>query len=97
MQILEKKVVSLKDNLEKRELQVAEILKSTDLDPVALSNLSNKIEVILTSKNDQIKHLQYELAKISKSHNDMLKVYEAKLQEYSIPPEEMGLKALVAL
>jgi hypothetical protein len=56
----------LKENLEKRELQVNEILKATNLDPVALANLTKRLEDVLNAKNDQIKDLQYDLAKVTK-------------------------------
>ncbi|KAJ3083031.1 Dynein regulatory complex subunit 4, partial [Quaeritorhiza haematococci] len=93
--ILEKKVGSLKETLEKKELQVNEILKATNLDPSALANLTKRLEEVLDGKNQQIKELQYELAKVCKAHNDMLRVYEAKLTELSIPVEELGFKPYV--
>lgn len=57
---------SLKDNLEKRELQVNEILKATNLDPGALANLTKRLEDVLNGKNQHIKDLQYDLAKVTK-------------------------------
>ncbi|KAJ3276767.1 Dynein regulatory complex subunit 4 [Terramyces sp. JEL0728] len=92
--ILEKKVENLKENLEKRELQVNEILKATNLDPVALANLTRRLEEVLNAKNEQIKELQYDLSKVTKAHNDMIRVYEAKLTEFGIPVEELGFKPL---
>jgi len=38
--------------------------------------------------------LQFELAKITKAHNDVVRVSEAKLVEFGIPVEELGLKLL---
>ncbi|KAJ3194658.1 Dynein regulatory complex subunit 4 [Irineochytrium annulatum] len=90
--ILEKKVDSLKETLEKKDLQLNEILKATNLDPTALSNLTRRLEEVLEGKNHQIKELQYDLAKITKAHNDMIRVYEAKLTEFNIPVEELGFK-----
>ncbi|KAJ8324909.1 hypothetical protein BDV3_004547 [Batrachochytrium dendrobatidis] len=93
--ILEKKVDSLKENLEKKELQVNEVLKATNLDPAALSSLTKRLEDVLSAKNHQIKELQYDLSKVTKAHNDMIRVYEAKLTEFSIPIEELGFKPLM--
>ncbi|KAJ3209164.1 Dynein regulatory complex subunit 4 [Entophlyctis luteolus] len=93
--ILEKKVETLKETLEKKDLQLNEILKATNLDPTALSNLTRRLEEVLELKNQQIKELQYDLAKVTKAHNDIIRVYEAKLTEYSIPVEEIGFKPLV--
>ncbi|KAJ3293516.1 Dynein regulatory complex subunit 4 [Borealophlyctis nickersoniae] len=93
--ILEKKVQSLKESLEKKDLQLNEILKATNLDPAALSNLTRRLEEVLDAKNQQIKELQYDLAKVTKAYNDMIRVYEAKLTEFSIPVEELGFKPLM--
>jgi hypothetical protein len=38
--------------------------------------------------------LQYELARVCKAHNDLLRTYEAKLRQFGIPVEEMGFKPL---
>jgi hypothetical protein len=48
----------------------------------------------LDSKNGAIKDLQYELARVCKAHNDLLRTYEAKLAQFGIPVEEMGFKPL---
>ena len=37
---------------------------------------------MLDSKNTAIKDLQYELARVCKSHNDLVRTYEAKLREF---------------
>lgn len=86
---------SLKESLEKKELQVNEILKATNLDPSALASLTRRLEDVLNAKNQQIKDLQYDLQKVTKAHNDMIRVYEAKLTEYSIPVEELGFKPVL--
>ena len=49
---------------------------------------------VLDSKNSAIKDLQYELARVCKAHNDLLRTYEAKLAQFGIPIEEMGFKPL---
>jgi len=40
--------------------------------------------------------LQYELARVCKAHDDLLQTYEAKLQQYGIPKEELGFTPLQA-
>ncbi|PNH10507.1 Growth arrest-specific protein 8 [Tetrabaena socialis] len=42
-----------------------------------------------------IKALQYDVAKVSKAHNDLIRVYEAKLTEFGIPVDELGFRPLV--
>jgi len=94
--ILERKLESLQHALEKNEMQTGEILKSANIDPTTVTAVNQKLDDFLTTKNQQIKDLQYDLAKVTKSHNDMIKVYEAKLTEYNIPVEDLGFKPLVA-
>lgn len=42
-----------------------------------------------------IKALQYDVAKVSKAHNDLIRVYEAKLTEFGVPVDELGFRPLV--
>jgi hypothetical protein len=64
--ILEKKVELLKESLEKKEIQISEVLKATNLNPSALSSLTKRLEEVLSTKNQQIKELQYDLSKVTK-------------------------------
>jgi hypothetical protein len=92
--LLEKKLGALGDTLEKKEAQLNEVLTASNLDPSALSVVTRKLEDVLDSKNGAIKDLQYELARVCKAHNDLLRTYEAKLAQFGIPIEEMGFKPL---
>ena len=38
---------------------------------------------------------QADVAKVSKAHNDLIRVYEAKLAQFGVPPEELGFRPLV--
>ncbi len=53
------------------------------------------MEDVLSAKNSQIASLQYDVTKVSKAHNDLIRVYEAKLTEYGIPAEELGFRPLI--
>ncbi|XP_065676725.1 dynein regulatory complex subunit 4-like [Hydra vulgaris] len=92
--LLEKKLSALSDNLEKKEAQLNEVLSASNLDPTALSIVTRKLEDVLDSKNNAIKDLQYELARVSKAHNDLIRTYEAKLTSFGVPVEELGFKPL---
>ncbi|XP_029464188.1 dynein regulatory complex subunit 4 isoform X2 [Rhinatrema bivittatum] len=92
--LLERKLLTLSETLEKKEAQLNEILAASNLDPSALSLVTRKLEDVLDSKNSAIKELQYELARVCKAHNDLLRTYEAKLQAFGIPLEELGFKTL---
>ena len=54
-----------------------------------------KLEEVLDNKNSVIKALKYDIAKVSKAHNDLIRVYEAKLAEFGIPAEELGFRPLI--
>lgn len=57
--------------------------------------INKRLEEVLENKNMLVKALQYDVAKVSKAHNDLIRVYEAKLAEFGIPVEELGFRPLV--
>ncbi|XP_046843513.1 dynein regulatory complex subunit 4-like [Xenia sp. Carnegie-2017] len=92
--LLEKKLTALTDTLEKKEAQLNEVLSASNLDPTALTVVTRKLEDVLDSKNSAIKDLQYELARVCKAHNDLIRTYEAKLKAFGVPVEELGFQPL---
>lgn len=92
--LLEKKLGALADSLEKKEAQLNEVLSASNLDPTALTVVTRKLEDVLDSKNSAIKDLQYELARVCKAHNDLIRTYEAKLRSFGVPTEELGFRPL---
>ncbi len=93
--ILERKLQVVDESLEKKEAQLSEVLAAANLDPNMLGTVSKKLEDVLDAKNSAIKDLQYELARVTKAHNDVIRVYESKLTEFGIPVEELGFRPLV--
>ncbi|KAG2423813.1 hypothetical protein HXX76_014973 [Chlamydomonas incerta] len=93
--LLEKKVEALGEALEMKEAQLAEVLTAANLDPGTLAAINQRLEEVLDNKNQIIKALQYDVAKVSKAHNDLIRVYEAKLTEFGIPVDELGFRPLV--
>ncbi|XP_035869185.1 dynein regulatory complex subunit 4 isoform X3 [Phyllostomus discolor] len=94
--VLERKLQALSAAVEKKELQLNEVLAASNLDPAALTLVSRKLEDVLESKNSTIKDLQYELARVCKAHNDLLRTYEAKLQAFGVPLDNVGFRPLEA-
>nr|XP_030705267.1 dynein regulatory complex subunit 4 isoform X2 [Globicephala melas] len=92
--VLERKVQALATAVEKKEVQFNEVLAASNLDPAALTLVSHKLEDVLESKNSTIKDLQYELARVCKAHNDLLRTYEAKLLAFGVPLDNVGFKPL---
>lgn len=60
---------------------------------MTLSQLLNMQAVV--SKNAAINQLERDLLKVSKAHNDIIRVYEAKLTGFGIPAEELGFSPLL--
>ncbi|XP_019675774.1 dynein regulatory complex subunit 4 isoform X2 [Lynx canadensis] len=92
--VLERKLQALSAAVEKKEVQINEVLAASNLDPAALTLVSRKLENVLESKNNTIKDLQYELARVCKAHSDLLRTYEAKLLAFGIPLDNVGFKPL---
>ncbi|KAK9958553.1 hypothetical protein ABG768_010666 [Culter alburnus] len=95
--LLECKLSALNDMLEKKEAQLSEVLSVSNLDPTTLSVVTHKLEEVLESKNHTITDLQYEVSRVCKAYNDLLKTSEAKLQEFGIHVEELGFKPLESI
>ncbi|CAG9463844.1 unnamed protein product [Pedinophyceae sp. YPF-701] len=93
--LLERKLEAMSEQLEKKESQLAEVLAASNLDPATLQKVNQKLEEVLENKNSIIKALQYDVAKVCKAHNDLIRVYEAKLAEFGIPADELGFRPLV--
>lgn len=93
--LLERRLEAVGQQLEMKEAQLAEVLTAANLDPSTLQAINNRLDEVLENKNQIIKALQYDVAKVSKAHNDLIRVYEAKLAEFGIPVEELGFRPLV--
>uniref|UniRef100_A0A4W5RI07 Dynein regulatory complex subunit 4 n=1 Tax=Hucho hucho TaxID=62062 RepID=A0A4W5RI07_9TELE len=87
--LLERKLGALTNTLEKKEAQLNEVLFCNQTTLFVFS-----LQEVLDSKNIAIKDLQYELARVCKARNDLLRTYEARLQAFGIPMEELGFKPL---
>merc|ERR1711865_945111 len=93
-------------HVEKERDELYEKFESTIYDVQQKSGFKNillerKLQAINESlekkeaKNGAIKDLQYELARVTKAHNDVIRVYESKLTEFGIPVEELGFRPLL--
>lgn len=89
--LLERKLLMLEKEAEKREVVLGEVLTAAGMEP---QNLSIKMEHLLKTKNNKIQDLHYELARVCKAHDDLLITYEAKMVQYGIPIEELGFQPI---
>lgn len=44
----------------------------------------------MAQKNEKIQDLRYELARVMKSHDDLLEIFKAKMIKFGVPIEELG-------
>lgn len=92
---LERQLEELKEIFEMKKAQFTSVLRASNLDPIVLQNVTKKLDDVLSSKNEQIQELKYEVAKITKSHNDLVRVYDAKLAKMGIKADELHLEPLI--
>ena len=91
---LEQKLRGLEDNLQRKETQLQEVLAKVNLEPGFVVEINKRIEESLEAKNVILKNLNYSLSHAIKAYNDAIRVYEAKLVEFGIPPEELGFQPI---
>ena len=108
--MLQKHIKQLNEDYEKRETEIEEILKNVDIvgnrntgeeeqknsgfNREMFNDLMDHIKSTLSEKTIIIKRLKASLAVSAKAFNDTIRVYEAKLIEFGLPPEELGFQLL---
>mmetsp|Transcript_20704 Transcript_20704/g.61129 ORF Transcript_20704/g.61129 Transcript_20704/m.61129 type:complete len:486 (-) Transcript_20704:112-1569(-) len=90
--LLERKLATVNETLEQKDAQLSEVLSAANLDPAVLGSVSKRLDDVLAGKNGTIKELQYELARVTKAHNDVIRTYEARLEELGVPTATMGFR-----
>lgn len=92
---LEQMLSQYMELFEIKKQQFIAVLQASNLDPVILSNVTKKLDDVLTAKNEQIEELKYETMKIIKTHNDLIRVYEEKLRKMNLPESELKLEPII--
>jgi len=93
--ILEKKLETIQETLEAKDVQLNQVLTGANLTPDAAAQVQNTLDDVENMKSDEINSLQAELKRIRDAHSSMVKTYEGKLFEFGIPVEELGFDPLV--
>lgn len=91
---LERMLEEYKDVFEVKKAQFTSVLRASNLDPVVLANVTKKLDDVLSSKNEQISELTYEVAKIQKAHDDLVRVYQAKLSALGVATGDIKVDSL---
>ena len=76
-------------------MTLKELVQRSGLDQGTVDNICKNMEEAIEAKNSILRNLKYSLAHATKAYNDAIRVYEAKLVEFGIPAEELGLEPLV--
>ena len=69
-------------------------MQRSNLDQNEFDEICKKMEEAIETKNSILRNLKYSMAHATKAYNDAIRVYEAKLLEFRIPAEELGLVTL---
>eukprot|EP00708_Paratrimastix_pyriformis_P002811 GAFH01001569.1.p1 GENE.GAFH01001569.1~~GAFH01001569.1.p1 ORF type:complete len:476 (-),score=195.63 GAFH01001569.1:80-1507(-) len=93
--VLNARIERAHQDLLEKETRLNEILRASHLDPAALRVVTQRLDEVLSAKNKAIRDLQYEVHRVTKAHNDAVRVYEAKLIEFGVPPEELGYEPVL--
>jgi len=91
--LLEKKLDSVEEALEITDAQVSEMVLSAELPPQN-KGMSQKLDEIISYKNDVVTNLHDDIQHIKDAHREMVKRYESVLATYGFPKEELGFTAV---
>lgn len=89
--LLHREVDLVQCEAEKRSVALGHAIRVAGLEP---NVLSQELDAVLKTKNEQLQDLRYELARVCKAHDDLLVTYEAKMVQFGIPLEELGFQPI---
>eukprot|EP01029_Cantina_marsupialis_P013314 TRINITY_DN294_c1_g1_i1.p1 TRINITY_DN294_c1_g1~~TRINITY_DN294_c1_g1_i1.p1 ORF type:complete len:478 (+),score=161.54 TRINITY_DN294_c1_g1_i1:123-1556(+) len=92
--VLERKLERKEFDHGKKDAQLQEIVNVANLDPTVLQRVSDNIDHLVDSRDQQIKDLEFQLIKRIKANNDKSAVYKAKLTDFGIPEDELTMKEI---
>lgn len=82
--VLERKLEQLQTTFDQRQTQFGEVLRSANLDPTMVGDLTAKLDDVLDSRNTMLRDLEYDIARVTKAHNDAQRVFNEKLSAHGI-------------
>jgi hypothetical protein len=93
-EILAKRLAEAEHEFTTKRVQIQEVLVAAQLDPHVLSTVAAKLDAVLESRNVMIRDLQSSVGRVSKAHNDAVRVYQARLRDLGVPEEELAAPLL---
>ena len=72
-------------------------MATSGLDPHYVNEITGIMREKLDEKNNEVKNLKYLIHHATKAYNDAIRVYEAKLVEFGIHPQELGFQPIESI
>ncbi|CEO96792.1 Growth arrest-specific protein 8 domain-containing protein [Plasmodiophora brassicae] len=91
---LEKQLDKFIERFTRKSNQFNEVVSAANLDNKVVGELTNKLDAVLDSKNAQIKQLALQIAQATKAHDNLVRIYNAKLPELGIPVKGIDIALL---
>lgn len=92
---LSRHLESLLEQFEVKKAQFSSVLRASSLDPLVLTHVTKKLDDVLSAKNEHMEEITYQIAKMTKAHNDVVRVYQAKLAKLGIPEDQLDLEEII--
>lgn len=86
--VLEKRIEKLNHDYDVKEVQLRDTLAAANIDPATLNAITIQLDDTLFQCNSIIQDLQYAVIRVIKSHNDIVRTYTEKLNEYGVPTDD---------
>ena len=87
--LVHRKIEVVNSQLERKDAQLAEVFKTSNVDPSSIPNVERKLEDLVDGKNQTIEDLQRLLAEVTQQHERAVVAYETYLRQNGEP----GLQA----
>lgn len=83
--MLEKSLGELEKTMQIKMGQFDEAVNAAQLDPGAVSMLSEQLNDVLDVRNQLVADLRYNILRVTKAHDDMMRTLEEKFEQFGIP------------
>jgi hypothetical protein len=86
-EVLETNLAAAEQQAYAKRLQVEQVISAAKLDPHVLVSVADKLDSELESRSVMIRNLQNGISRLSKAHDDALRVFFSRMREYDVPEE----------
>jgi len=89
--VMQKKLTVAANDLDNRNEKLHQVVDAARLDPVALQQMTAKLDSVLLMRNQSVENLKYQIQRVAKAHDDVVRTVEQKFEEFGIPHESSYL------